>query len=122
MKTILATDGNKNIRLLLEAELSLEGYKVILASTGLETLKKIREKTPDLLVLDLRMPDMYDLEILKTIREENKELPIILCTVYKRAQDNSTIGASGVAGYFIKPFGINHLKALIKKCFSDKGT
>ena len=115
MKTILATDGNKNIRLLLEAELSLEGYEVILAGTGLETLRKIREKTPDLLLLDLRMPDMYDLKTLKTIRQENKDLPIILCTVYKRAQDNSTIGASGVAGYFIKPFGINHLKMLIKK-------
>jgi len=115
MKTILAADGNKNIRLLLEAELSLEGYKVILASTGLETLKKIRETTPDLLVLDLRMPDMHDLKILKTIRKENKNLPIILCTVYKKAQDNSTIGASGVAGYFIKPFGINHLKILIRK-------
>lgn len=115
MRTILASDGNENIRLLLEAELSLEGYKVVLASTGEETLKKIRETTPDLLVLDLRMPDMYDLKILKTIRQENKDLPIILCTVYKRAQDNSTIGASGVAGYFIKPLGINHLKVLIKK-------
>ena len=115
MKTILATDGNKNIRVLLEAELSLEGYEVILASTGEETLKKIRERTPDLLVLDLRMPDMHDLKTLKTIRQENKDLPIILCTVYKKAQDNSTIEASGVAGYFIKPFGINHLKALIKK-------
>ena len=117
MKTILATDGNKNIRVLLEAELSLEGYKVILASTGLETLKKIRETTPDLLVLDLRMPAMHDLKILKTIRQENKDLPIILCTVYKKAQDNSAIKASGVDGYFIKPFGINSLKALIKKSF-----
>ncbi|TET12876.1 response regulator, partial [Candidatus Aerophobetes bacterium] len=78
-------------------------------------LKKIRETTPDLLILDLRMPDMHDLRILKTIRQENKELPIILCTVYKRAQDNSTIGASGVAGYFVKPFGINYLKILIRK-------
>ena len=63
------------------------------------------------------MPDMYDLKILKTIREESEDLPIILCTVYKRAQDNSTIGASGVAGYFIKPFGINYFKILIKKSF-----
>ncbi len=115
MKTILVSDANENIQLLLETELSLEGYRVILASTGEETLKKLRETTPDLLVLDLRMPDMHDLRILKTIRQENKELPIILCTVYKKVQDNSTIGASGVAGYFIKPFGINHLKALIKK-------
>ncbi len=115
MKTILATDGNEHIRLLLETELTLEGYEVILASTGVETLKKIREKTPDLLILDLRMPDMYNLQILKTIREENKELSIVLCTVYKRVRDDSTIGASGVAGYFVKPFDISHLKMLIKK-------
>ena len=59
MKTVLVTDGNENIRLLLETELTLEGYKVILASTGLETLKKIREKPPDLVILDLKMPDMH---------------------------------------------------------------
>jgi len=121
MKTILATDSNRNIRLLLETELTLEGYNVILASTGLETLKRIRAEAPDLLILDLRMPDMYDLELLKAIREENKELPIILCTVYKKVQDNPTIGASGVAGYFIKPFGINRLKATIKKSLAHKG-
>jgi len=117
MKTILVTDNTTHIRLLLETELTLEGYKVISASTGLETLKKIREKTPDLLILDLRMPDMFDLEILETIREENKKLPIILSTVYKKAQDNSTIGASQVAGYFVKPFGISCLKTIIKEGF-----
>jgi len=121
MKTILATDSNKNIRLLLETELSLEGYRVILANTGLETLKKIRDQAPDLLILDLRMPDMYDLQLLKTIRDENKDLPIVLCTVYKRVQDNPTIGASGVAGYFIKPFGVNRLKATIKRSLANKG-
>jgi two-component system response regulator (stage 0 sporulation protein F) len=121
MKTILATDGNENIRLLLETELSLEGYRIILAGTGLETLKKIRGETPDLVILDLRMPDMYDLELLKTIREENKKLPIILSTVYKQVRDNPTIGASGVAGYFIKPFGVNRLKATIKRSLVNQG-
>ena len=121
MKTILATDGNENIRLLLETELSLEGYRVILAGTGLETLNKIREETPDLVILDLRMPDMYDLQLLKTIREENKKLPIILSTVYKQVRDNPTIGASGVAGYFIKPFGVNRLKATIKRSLVNQG-
>jgi len=120
MKTILVADDDKNIRELLETELGLEGYRVISAGTGLETLKKIREEIPDLVILDLRMPDMYDLQLLKTIREENKDLRIVLSTVYKRAQDNPTIGASGVAGYFIKPFGINRLKATIKQSLADK--
>ncbi len=117
MKTILVSDANENIQLLFETELTLEGYEVILASSGEETLEKLREKTPDLLVLDLIMPGMRDLEILKTIRQENKDLPIVLCTVYKKTRDNSTIRASGVAGYFVKPVGINYLKTLIKKSF-----
>lgn len=117
MKTIPVADDDEHIRLFLETELIVEGYEVILANNGLAALEKIKEGAPDPVILDLRMPDIHDLKILKTIREENKDLPIILCTVYKKAQDNSTIRASGVAGYLIKPFGINHPKALIKKSF-----
>ncbi len=119
-KTILVTDGNKHIRLLIETELTLEGYGVILAGTGLETLKKVRDQAPDLLILDLRMPDMYDLGILKTIREENHRLPIIASTVYKRAQDQDTIGARGVAGYYVKPFGMSYLKAFVREALEKR--
>ncbi len=113
--TILATDGNEHIRLLPETELTLQGYEVVLTSAGLETLAKTRERAPDLLILDLRMPDMYDLGILRTIRDENRDLPILLSTVYKRAQDDSTVKTSRPAAYLVKSFGIGYLKTLVRK-------
>ena len=113
MKTVLVTDGNENIRLLLETELTLEGYKVILASTGLETLKKIREKPPDLVILDIKMPDMHGLEVLRAIRKENKELPVIICTAYEKMQDDYSVWSGRVAAFLTKPLDLDYLKDII---------
>ena len=119
MKTILATDGNENIRLLLETELSAEGYRVILASNGLEALEKAKDKTPDLVILDVKMPQMHGLKTLEAIRKENKELPIIICSAYDKMWDDYTVWASRVAGYLTKPIDFGHLKAIIRKSLGD---
>lgn len=119
MRTILVVDDDKNVRLFLETELILEGYRVILASTGLEALKKIKEETPDLLVLDIKMPDMHGLQVLEAVRKENKKLPIIICTAYEKMLDDYTIWAGQVAGYLTKPIDLNHLKAIIRKSLAD---
>jgi len=66
-------DDDERIRVLLETELTLEGYKVILAGTGLQTIKKIKEGTADLLILDIKMPDMHGLEVLEAIRKDYKK-------------------------------------------------
>lgn len=122
MKTILVADDDKNIRLLLETELSLEGYQVILANTGLEALKKIKGETPDLVILDIKMPDMHGLQVLEAVRKENKNLPIIICTAYEKMRDDYTVWASQVAGYFTKPLDLDRLKALIKIYLANKTT
>lgn len=119
MKTILVADDDKNVRLLLETELILEGYRVILASTGLETLKKIKEETPDLVILDIKMPEMHGLEVLEAIRKENKKLPIIICSAYEKMRDDYAVWAGRVAGYLTKPIDFNHLKAIIRKSLGD---
>jgi len=119
MKTILVADDDKNVRLLLETELMLEGYRVILASTGLETLKKIKEETPDLVILDIKMPEMHGLEVLETIRKEKRNLPIIICTAYEKMRDDYAVWASRVAGYLTKPIDFDHLKAIIRKSLAD---
>ncbi len=119
MKTILVADDDKNIRLLLETELSAEGYRVILASNGLEALEKVKDKTLDLVILDIKMPEMHGLEVLEAIRKENKKLPIIICTAYEKMRDNYTIWAGQVAGYLTKPIDFDHLKAIIRKSLGD---
>ncbi len=120
MKRILVADDDKNIQLLLETELTLEGYRVILAKSGLEVLERMKEETPDLLILDIKMPEMHGLEVLGAIRKENKKIPIIICSAYEKMRNDYTVWASGVAGYLTKPIDFNQLKALIKKSLGDK--
>ncbi len=117
METILVVDDDKNFRLLLEAELTLEGYEVVLAENGLAALKKIKEGAPDLVILDLKMPDLHGLEVLKTIREKNKELPIIVCTAYEKMRDDYAIWSGGVAAFLTKPLDLENLKDIIYEVF-----
>lgn len=119
MKTILVADDDENIRLLLETELSAEGYRVILASNGLEALEKVKDKTPDLVILDVKMPQMHGLKTIEAIRKENKKLPIIICSAYDKMRDDYTVWASRVAGYLTKPIDLNHLKAIIRESLVD---
>lgn len=117
METILVVDDDKNFRLLLETELTLEGYEVVLADNGLAALKKIKEGAPDLVILDLKMPDLHGLEALKAIREKDKELPVIICTAYEKLQDDYTIWSGGVAAYLTKPLDLENLKDIIYELF-----
>ena len=120
METILVVDDDKNFRLLLEAELTLEGYEVVLADNGLVALKKIKEGAPDLVILDLKMPDLHGLEVLRIVREKNKELPIIICTAYEKMQDDYTIWSSRVAAFLTKPLDIDYLKDIIYELLHEK--
>ena len=117
METILVVDDDKNFRLLLEAELTLEGYEVVLADNVLAALEKIKEGAPDLVILDLKMPDLHGLEVLRTIREKNKELPIIICTAYEKLQDDYAIWSGGVAAFLSKPLDLENLKDIIYELF-----
>jgi len=120
MKTILVADDDKHVRLLLETELTLEGYRVILARNGLEVLKRMKEESPDLLILDIKMSGMHGLDVLKAVRRDNKRLPIIICTAYEKMRDDYTVWAGRVAGFLVKPFDLSHLKAIIKRSLANK--
>ncbi len=120
MKTILVADDDEDIRELLETELGLEGYNVILASTGSEALRKIKDETPDLLILDIKMPDMHGLEVLEALRKEDRKLSVIICSGYEKMRDDYTVWASRVAGYLTKPIDLNKLRAIIEKSLADK--
>lgn len=120
METILVVDDDKNFRLLLETELTLEGYEVVLVGNGLAALKKIKEEAPDLVILDLKMPDLHGLEVLRTIREKNKELPIIICTAYEKMQDDYAIWSGGVAAFLTKPLDFDYLKDIIYELFHER--
>lgn len=118
MKRILVVDDEENIRLLYKEELEEEGYEVELAEGGEEALEKLDRLRPDLITLDLKMPGMSGLEVLAKIREQDKELPVIICTAYGDYKRDLTTWASDA--YVVKSSDLSDLKRTIRKFLEDE--
>lgn len=115
MKKILVADDEANIRLLLEEVLAEEGYQVTTAATGREALRKILKDQYDLLIFDIKMPEMNGLEVVEKIREMKKNTPVIICSAYKHLQDDYVVGTAEVAAYITKPVNLAELREKVKQ-------
>ena len=112
MKRILVVDDEKGIRQLYQEELGEEGYEVELAERGEEALEKISKGKPDVVILDLKKPGMGGLEVLERIREQDKDLPVIICTAYGEYKSDLTTWASDA--YVVKSADLTELKGVIR--------
>jgi len=112
---ILVVDDEKSIRRFLEVGLETQGYKVLLARNGKEGVKQAADHHPDLVVLDLGLPDIHGLEVLKKIRESSAT-PVIVLTVQSSDKDKETLLDSGADDYVTKPFSMTELSARIRVC------
>ena len=113
MKKILVVDDEENIRILYKEELEEDGFCVELAKSGEEALDKLPTVQPDLITLDIKMPGMGGIEVLKQIRERNKHLPIILCSAYSDYKQDFTTWASDA--YVVKCADLTELKSTIRR-------
>lgn len=116
MKTILVVEDDKNQLLLYEQELSLEGYNIIAARDGVEAVKKVRELSPDLIVMDINMPKMNGIESIGKILNERK-IPIIINTAYSIYKDNFMSWSADA--YIIKSSDLSELKNKIKELIGE---
>ncbi len=82
MTTILVVESDKNHLFLIEQELLLEGYNIVTAKDGCEALNKVKERPPDLVVMDIFLPDMDSIELIERILCRNRKTPIIIHTAY----------------------------------------
>ena len=82
MKRILVVDDEADIRLLYQEELQEAGYEVAVAADGHEALRMVQQNRPDLMTVDMKMPGMDGIELLRRVREIYRDLPIIICTAY----------------------------------------
>jgi two-component system response regulator (stage 0 sporulation protein F) len=82
MKRILVVDDEADIRLLYREELQEAGYEVAVAKDGHEALRMVQKNRPDLMTVDMKMPGMDGIELLRRVREIYRDLPIIICTAY----------------------------------------
>lgn len=113
MKTLLVVDDKLSVQALLRDYLSENGYRVVTASNGREAIYAARQEKPDLILLDIMMPEMDGFEFIRTYRKE-RETPIILLTA-KLEETDKVIGLElGADDYVTKPFGMSELVARVR--------
>lgn len=112
---VLVVDDEKTIRDLVAFRLEFHGHQVSTAENGGQGLEKMKAEKPDLVVLDIMMPDMTGLEVLKTLRQDSElqGTKVILLTAKGSQQDEEEGIAAGADGYMAKPFRANLLLAKI---------
>ena len=112
MSTILVVDDDKSLRRLYKAELEADGYEVILAENGQQAIELAAARSPDLVVMDLRMPEMDGLEAMARLLQDSSSRPVILNSAYSSFQENFLAWAAD--GYILKSADLNPLKEKIR--------
>ena len=113
MATILIVEDEKKIARFLELELRHEGYEVLTAFDGRTGLETAQEKDPDLLILDLMLPELSGIEVCRRLRHTS-DLPIIMLTAKDDVSDKVMGLDMGADDYVTKPFAIEELLARIR--------
>jgi len=110
---ILVVDDERPIRRFLRASLRGHGYTVLEATTGQEAMQEAAARRPDVIILDLGLPDMDGTEVIRQLREWTS-VPIIVLSVRDRESDKIAALDAGADDYLTKPFGVGELVARIR--------
>lgn len=110
---ILVVDDERAIRRFLRASLTTHGHTIFEVATGSETLAAVAENRPDIVFLDLGLPDMDGMEVTRQLREWT-QVPIIILTVRDQEKDKIAALDAGADDYLTKPFGIGELMARVR--------
>lgn len=119
-KRILVIDDEPQIQRFLKVSLSVHGYEVSEAGNSKEGLKKITQIKPDLIILDLGLPDLDGIDVLTRIRESSK-VPVIVLTAREHENDKILAFDLGADDYVTKPFGMGELLARIRNALRHSG-
>ena len=123
MPTILIVEDDDTVREALSAGLESEGYEVILSDNGLDGLKQAKEEGPDLILLDLMLPEMDGLSVCRALRR-NSDVPIIMLTARGTEMDKIVGLETGADDYVVKPFSLGELlariRSLLRRTKNDK--
>lgn len=112
-KRILLVDDEEGIQLLYREEFEEEGYEVIAAYNGEEALEKFSQEPPDLVILDINMPGMNGIEVLRRMKEINPNLPVILSSAYQEYKQD--FGSWASEEYIVKSANMDELKSAVRK-------
>jgi len=108
-------DDEEAIRRLLTESLTRAGYRVAAAGSGREALALVEQEPPDLIILDLVMPEMDGIEALRRIRERGVTAKVLILTAYGTAQQIREARALGVREFIGKPFDLDRLVGIVRQ-------
>lgn len=111
--TVLVIDDELQIRRLLRVSLNANGYRVLEAATGQEGISEVAQHRPDVVVLDLGLPDMDGMAVLKRLREWSR-VPVVMLSVKDREDDKIGALDNGADDYVTKPFATGELLARLR--------
>jgi len=116
-KHILIADDDPSIRSLLKSFLENEGFAVSEAKNGAEVLGTLTNGKPDLLVMDVRMPEFSGIDVLQKIKDQNMEVPVLLMTAYGTSSAAIKAIQLGAHDYITKPFALDDVLHTINRFF-----
>ncbi len=114
MSRILIIEDNEDLAYGLCNNLEIEGYEVRTASTGRDGLREAADFSPDLILLDLMMPEMDGFEVLESLRKDDDSTPVLILTARGEEMDKVRGLRSGADDYVTKPFGLMELLARVE--------
>lgn len=119
MATILVVDDEEQIRTIFLTVLERKGHRVLLARDGAETLRQVKRERPDVILLDLILPDMNGLTVLRQIQRVTPAIPVIVVTGQGTDEIETEARALGVTDFLKKSFSLHELGAALKRVVTD---
>lgn len=116
-KEILLVDDNINVLTVLSDIMKTLGYLVIEAKNAQEAMEIVKQKSLDLVILDLRMPDIDGIQLMRSIKKEKEGIPVIIYSGYPSVHTAVEALKDGAVDYIAKPFDIDELKRKISDVF-----
>jgi len=120
MDRVLIIDDEPSVVNFLSILLQREGYEVITAGSGPEALKKFRENPADVVLVDLKMPEMDGLQVLSKIKSMDNETPVIIMTAYASIESAIEAMRKGAFDYVMKPFKVDEIALVVKRALQER--
>ena len=120
---VMVVDDDEDIRFLITRLMRNEGYEVLEAATAAEAKLATLQKTPELILMDISMPDADGLSAIWDLREQNEtaNVPVVIVSAFDAFDLRAEATAAGCAGYLTKPVDIEELKRLVRRVLENPG-
>jgi DNA-binding NtrC family response regulator len=120
MQTVLIVEDKSSMAQMLKETLEAEGYKAVVAGNGTGGITMVAEKSPDIVLTDLKLPGADGIEVLKASKEHNPLRPVIVMTAYGSVQTAVEAMKEGAFDFITKPFDTDHLLMLIRRAIENR--